>query len=481
MMSSHPPGLPNESTAETPTGTVVHEGSENPPFTVLALATEITAEIFAHCLPDLLVASKPRTDTAPLLLGRICSTWRNIALTTPKLWSRLEIAGAAGSVYTAPWLARAGNQPLTLSIALAETTQILAVLKEYAHRWRDVHLDLSFAEFHLFGPELHLPLLQRLLIFPRHNADADAPKHSIDAFRNAPALRELSLSMVSPAGIALPWAQLTTFTGSRMTFIDCLDFLRCMPNLVNCRVDFEAPEDDPVLPVARLLPFPFLTSLYISSWNYAHDDPTDILDHISTPALETFELAASVGHVLYLEVLQRFLTESECPLRELILQVDELNVDYIPVYEIEELLSALPTLERLELRLASPKVLATLGRRLAHDPLFLPRLSRVRTSSHLMGFVNGQVGIPGPPIEQRIHHEFAAMLEATIAALSTRWAAPDSGTTRQILEYSLTYCDLDSSYDFLVLQLDRTVAAFQARLDEMAAQGIKIHVGLAEE
>ncbi|KAJ7680045.1 hypothetical protein B0H17DRAFT_1206191 [Mycena rosella] len=237
------------------------------------------------------------------------------ALTTPELWSRLEIAGAAGSVYTAPWLARAGNQPLTLSIipddpGPAETTQILAMLKEYAHRWRDVHLDLSFAEFHLFGPELHL---QRLLISPRHNADADAPKHSIDAFRNAPALRELSLSMetdLSPAGIALPWAQLTTFTGSRMTFVECLDFLRCMPNLVNCRVDFEAPEDDPVPPVARLPPFPLLTSLYISSYHYARGG-TEILDHISAPALETLELAASVEHVLYLEVLHEKDSERE--------------------------------------------------------------------------------------------------------------------------------------------------------------------------
>ncbi|KAJ6554425.1 hypothetical protein B0H19DRAFT_868891, partial [Mycena capillaripes] len=53
-------------------------------YPILTLPTEITVEIFTHCLPD--EPCVPRTDTAPLLLGRICRTWREISLATPELW-----------------------------------------------------------------------------------------------------------------------------------------------------------------------------------------------------------------------------------------------------------------------------------------------------------------------------------------------------------------------------------------------------------
>ncbi|KAJ7751691.1 hypothetical protein B0H16DRAFT_1225672, partial [Mycena metata] len=53
-------------------------------YPILTLPVELTAEIFVHCLPDDPVP--PSGKVAPMLLGRICRKWRNIAKGTPRLW-----------------------------------------------------------------------------------------------------------------------------------------------------------------------------------------------------------------------------------------------------------------------------------------------------------------------------------------------------------------------------------------------------------
>ncbi|KAJ7161825.1 hypothetical protein C8R43DRAFT_991535 [Mycena crocata] len=51
---------------------------------------DIIQEIFIACTPahrNCVMSAKE----APVLLGRICSSWRCISLSTPRLWSRLHI------------------------------------------------------------------------------------------------------------------------------------------------------------------------------------------------------------------------------------------------------------------------------------------------------------------------------------------------------------------------------------------------------
>ncbi|KAJ7892797.1 hypothetical protein B0H14DRAFT_2335064 [Mycena olivaceomarginata] len=53
------------------------------------LPVDILREIFVACLPvDRNTMMSARE--APLLLGRICSAWRSIVLTTPRLWASLH-------------------------------------------------------------------------------------------------------------------------------------------------------------------------------------------------------------------------------------------------------------------------------------------------------------------------------------------------------------------------------------------------------
>ncbi|TDL15260.1 hypothetical protein BD410DRAFT_699396, partial [Rickenella mellea] len=52
---------------------------------ILRMPCEITSEIFEHCLPED-EFPQPSVTSAPVLLSRVCSTWRKQAIGTPYLW-----------------------------------------------------------------------------------------------------------------------------------------------------------------------------------------------------------------------------------------------------------------------------------------------------------------------------------------------------------------------------------------------------------
>ncbi|KAJ7804309.1 hypothetical protein B0H14DRAFT_2313182, partial [Mycena olivaceomarginata] len=96
-------------------------------YPVSKLPTEITAEIFDHCVQVFDPVSIPHIykTSAPIILSAVCRTWRDIALATPALWSYLHIRldGLAIEVASEPglmegfvdrWLTRAGNRPLDI-------------------------------------------------------------------------------------------------------------------------------------------------------------------------------------------------------------------------------------------------------------------------------------------------------------------------------------------------------------------------------
>ncbi|KAF8127747.1 hypothetical protein K438DRAFT_1646022 [Mycena galopus ATCC 62051] len=57
------------------------------------LPLDVIEEIFMACLPTHRNCVMSAQE-APVILGRICSSWRTISLSTPSLWSRLHCCGA---------------------------------------------------------------------------------------------------------------------------------------------------------------------------------------------------------------------------------------------------------------------------------------------------------------------------------------------------------------------------------------------------
>ncbi|KAJ7639521.1 hypothetical protein FB45DRAFT_740389 [Roridomyces roridus] len=208
------------------------------PFTTVP--PEIITEIFVHCLssnPD----DRSRLYCAPLLLLRVCGSWREIALAAPRLWTRLAIFppqwffSKPGEVeaYVDMWFQRAKALPVSLDFTgydAQDKDSIHAILYAYATRLQSLTLSLPVVDF--FTDTLEFPELQQItlaVLFERPGGvgryiEAHSP---CESFKVAPQLREIHLRRPCAPGLfLLPLERLVKFTGEGLTVNQYLDFLR---------------------------------------------------------------------------------------------------------------------------------------------------------------------------------------------------------------------------------------------------------------
>ncbi|KAJ7502650.1 hypothetical protein B0H11DRAFT_1673899, partial [Mycena galericulata] len=127
---------------------------------------DIIQEIFMACLPthrNCVMSAKE----APVLLARICSSWRALSLSTPRLWSRLHIVEptlihpdsskafeeklAQRLETTKTWLGRSGQCPLSISFqcaytrdeSLSNTQDFMQAILPFASRWKNIEFGIS--------------------------------------------------------------------------------------------------------------------------------------------------------------------------------------------------------------------------------------------------------------------------------------------------------------------------------------------------
>ncbi|KAK7002211.1 hypothetical protein R3P38DRAFT_2557298 [Favolaschia claudopus] len=225
---------------------------------------EILSIIFVFCR-DLDVSSTGVYTTthrklAPMLLTRICSRWRQIALDTPRLWDNVHLQTTlfirdGVDVFVADLLQRSHVLPLSVtidtpqSIFLREGWLNLDGLNDHHHRWldflwtnpstcrrlRSLTLDVFEDDYtpNIFPlPETEFPALATLVLSMEGNIEPDLV-HILESFKHAPLLRSLEL-VVSNCSDALleatfPWHQLTTLN---MTLPLISDVVRTL--LVQC-------------------------------------------------------------------------------------------------------------------------------------------------------------------------------------------------------------------------------------------------------
>ncbi|KAI5897230.1 uncharacterized protein SCHCODRAFT_02616952 [Schizophyllum commune H4-8] len=197
---------------------------------VLQLPHEILSLIFDLALTGVRIHDKNFGEPC---LTRVCRVWRTVALSTPQLWTEVNIPTdpePPSKHAISTYVARSGQLPLHIFVdaymwqcmtideeewkTAAEVLQYVAQLS--MHRWR--RLDIT-GDFLVFArqKELELPRLESVSIaaisWLEHDEepDADKPQLPLDFLANASNLRDVTLEVAYP-NVRLPWQDIPHLT-----------------------------------------------------------------------------------------------------------------------------------------------------------------------------------------------------------------------------------------------------------------------------
>ncbi|KAJ7593242.1 hypothetical protein C8J56DRAFT_493915 [Mycena floridula] len=230
------------------------------------LPEDMLREIFVNCLPSNKPAAIAITD-APLLLGRICRSWREIALSTPGLWASIHVQflhqfdsfrvqRLCDEAHA--WISRSGTCPLTIGVTCRNDDPIantfLQSLTELSRRWRSVDIEaparwmLSLASLSK-GDVPKLEKFRHSVIaggLPRMERDREISETLWESLGILAGhrLRDISLQNTwvqypLVAASHINFGQLTRLDlnpGSQFTTRDAAELLSRCPNLIACHL-----------------------------------------------------------------------------------------------------------------------------------------------------------------------------------------------------------------------------------------------------
>ncbi|KAF8346115.1 hypothetical protein F5887DRAFT_123620 [Amanita rubescens] len=320
-------------------------------FRINQFPREILAEIFWFCLPE--KHFEPRKGpvrmlkrAAPFLVSSICSSWRELALATPKLWTTVGITlgnpdkDLSTTVHVVDnWLERSGTLPLKLYLAqmssvydvplsrstdVAHSQPILSAFYSHSSRWQDVSLSLYETRL-LSPPRLDTPLLRSFRLSGPWQEASHFP------FRNSSRLTELSWP--SPIDVSenphIPWSQISHLNFShgmsQLSVFSVLEIIQSCPRLEDFKVG--CPDEVANLPRELKVENGRLRKLELN----VYGDISLLLLSLTLPALEHFTYSTlsdeDVIPTTLHESLLDFLTRSKCKLEKLELRYCKFSAD----------------------------------------------------------------------------------------------------------------------------------------------------------
>lgn len=334
---------------------------------ILCLPPEVISEVFIHCTPNNhragIVSSRVNDIQAspcadpfrePILLGNICRVFRDIAFSTPQLWSSITLTLHSCELSEEldrlkAWLARSKGCLLSIHIRCAPDTfagkdawaenppfQAMEAIFPYCKRWEEIYLSLPMACFsHLNQMQGRMVMLRKMTLF-RHgytplNEYSGLP---IDAFFGSPKLEDVSLFGISPSSMTLPWSQLTGFRGYDLWEDEIMFVLNQSPHLLRCT--FRAYLGDRALSKPSSPLQHHLRSISMSE----HSGYTK---YLTLPHLQKIKLKADDWCWNPRNMIS-LLTRSSCSLERL-----QLSVGFVSEEGLILCLSAIPTLKEFKL------------------------------------------------------------------------------------------------------------------------------------
>ncbi|KAJ7045134.1 hypothetical protein C8F04DRAFT_1174116 [Mycena alexandri] len=273
------------------------------------LPLDVIEEIFVACLPTHRNCVMSVSE-APVLLGRICSSWRAISFTTTRLWTRLHVVCPArpsdlGTLIDArvaqrlgvvkTWLARSGQLPLSISLyGYSESPYFLQALLPFVSRLQHIQFMTTPPSFEPLShiTEADVPVLETIAFayLPRR----DEGWEHFAMFRG-PRISGFTASAVdfTTGNLPLRWHQLTILemerSGGNISSQKLLKLLSRCPELRICKLWANNSDGAPHSPVE----LKFLHTLRLAPM-MGGAALTFLLDRLTLPELRNLSLAAQI-------------------------------------------------------------------------------------------------------------------------------------------------------------------------------------------
>lgn len=305
---------------------------------VRKLPTELLASIFAACCardsPDRFSNSITSPGVlAPLNLGLVCHLWRDITISTPRLWSTISVvldnAKPCSPDVARLFLRRSHRLPLTVHVFddhihddfnelqdIDVPREIMEVLTMEVHRFNYVHLaGYSYFIDYLIPEDLG-GLLAGFSIDNTYTRTVES------SFKSASKLQSLNLVNVdvSQLDARLPFHQITRLSIEPPRVSSSLQLLEKFKNVTEAVVTFvniNTPLQVPPLSVCA-------TSLSSLTLNFGRSSPHDLhsfLDAVTLPSLTSLTISSSSDINRFLpESLEEMISRSKCALEALTIQ-----------------------------------------------------------------------------------------------------------------------------------------------------------------
>ncbi|KAG6885806.1 hypothetical protein C0993_009566 [Termitomyces sp. T159_Od127] len=309
---------------------------------MLSLPVELCSEIFtSFCAPA--------GSDSPLLLGQVCSAWRNLAWSMPWLWTNIHLCSTCPrDVHVQlleEWIARSAKLPLSIhlkvqlgspDVNMRDVTHIMDAVARCSQRWRTVNFDVPFfypADSYMshLGPS-NFPMLTSATIEVKHFYTP------LDMFVGAPSLQNVHLVGFPRNSFELSWHNITSLRLNPTTIQQCIEVLNLAQNLTNCVFENITRSDvlDPTPVVA-----PNLQSLEIIS--FTHTPISELLDTLFLPS--ALDLSFHItGNAFPQWSFISLIVRSNCTLRRL-----TLNAVRISDWQLWDCLREVPSLLELHI------------------------------------------------------------------------------------------------------------------------------------
>ncbi|KAJ7886746.1 hypothetical protein B0H13DRAFT_2043911 [Mycena leptocephala] len=313
---------------------VEHQLFATATFPIEQLPIEITTEIFLRIpvFKHFLNANPSYSTTpAPLAVASVCRSWREIALSTPALWSKLDFEITrrgdpdVAERYLRRWLDRAASRPLSLGFSLGRDVgedcefppeRLRDLIRSYSGTIQHLILDMYPEDLSELGLDsMSFPILRSAGFGSYRDLENPLPGPAlvpqVNFMLKAPLLDELRFPTYCISCYTFPWSQLTKFEGD----LDTMDLFVSALNLteISCSVVFfRSPTS--VITHTRLRSLTLLESADCSK-------SQDIIQYLTLPALQLLNIA-DMEDTTYAS-LHPFLSRSSPPLLNLAIRLDD--------------------------------------------------------------------------------------------------------------------------------------------------------------